>query len=229
MTQIRPIGTDAYGARVITELIRGAGTDTPSVGGRQPVQSNLGAVIVQLIDDIADTDYQQHDAKLLKLTAGVWVSTGQTVKVRKTGSGALTADMRLMARPVSNYGLCVDSSGISATGGGGCPCICVDFGNITVGSVECTSLRSVTLPQIAERQTNGQIILPASTYTMTYDAGLGYWFLDIGSYLISVYNNGTSATAATTMDGTLKFWKSTSSKTLLELCFTGTVPAYSGP
>lgn len=113
-------------------------------------------------------------------------------------------------------------------GGGACACTCITNGDLEYDGVTTTTQWSVTLAAIIERQTNGYITLPAGTYTLTWVPASSYWYLDIGSFLSATYNNGIDATADSTIDGDITFWKNTSSKTKLTLCFTGTVPAYSG-
>jgi hypothetical protein len=107
---------------------------------------------------------------------------------------------------------------------GNCPCLCIENGDIEVGSVETTSEWYVTLSAIKDPpQANGWITLPAGTYRMLH-VGSGVWTLDIGEFLIATYNDGDDATADTTMDGTLTFTMDDAGYTVLELCITGTVP-----
>lgn len=116
------------------------------------------------------------------------------------------------------------TSGGGGGGGGGCGCTCIDRGDITVDGVETTSLWSVYLSEIRDKQTYGDIILPAGYYELEYDEGGNYWFLNVGDLLIAQYSSGADATAAVTMDGTLTFYKSNGGRTKLILQITGTVP-----
>lgn len=120
----------------------------------------------------------------------------------------------------------LSSGGTGSGGSGGCTCTCIDNGDILVNGIETTSKWSVPFTVAQEfEQANGKIVLPAATYVVTWDAGLSKWILDIGANLISFYNDGTSATTATTMDGELTIeWTAVGTKPILKLCVTGTVP-----
>lgn len=120
------------------------------------------------------------------------------------------------------------SSGGGSSSSSGCPCTCISAGDIIVNGVETSSKWTVPMTEQAFSQTNGWIIFPAGSYTIVWDTGTSTWTLDIGSYLTSFYNNGTSATSATTMDGTLTMEWIIGSAPTLKLCVTGTVPPRSG-
>lgn len=115
-------------------------------------------------------------------------------------------------------------AGSSSGANGPCPCLCIGNGDIVVEGVETSSEFSVSLIAIIEFQANGWITLPAGNYIITWVEDDQHWILDIGDELIATYNSGADATGDTTMDGTLTFTKDDSGKTVLELCFTGTVP-----
>lgn len=105
--------TDRHTARKLRDIAAAAETGA-LVGVRPASRANTSksSVIVKLISEIEATDYSQHPAKLMKLVAGVWTETGQTVLVRKINGTAIAADgTRLVARPISNLGLCVDGIG----------------------------------------------------------------------------------------------------------------------
>lgn len=117
MPNIRPIATDDDGARILGAMIQGA-RDTES--GALPVtqHGNVGAVVVEIREDIDADDYDQHDAVLMKLDGADFVDTPQTVMVRNISRQGISASddspVRMIARPVSNLGLCIEAP---STGG----------------------------------------------------------------------------------------------------------------
>ena len=74
------------------------------------------------------------------------------------------------------------------------------------------------------KQEFGNIIFPAGSYALIYNSGSGTWVDDIGDVLTSVYLSGTSATSATTMDGTLTMGFDAYGVPYVTLCVDGTVP-----
>lgn len=119
----------------------------------------------------------------------------------------------------------VGGGGGSSSGGpGGCACECIDSGDIVVNGLETTSRWTVKMKTETFRGTFGDIIFPAGDYVVLYDAGLGKWVLDIGDVLTAVYLDGTSATSATTMDGTLEMQWDLYGEVSVTLCVDGTVP-----
>ena len=115
----------------------------------------------------------------------------------------------------------------TASSSNACGCFCIEEGDITVGSIVTTSQWYVVMPEVVFEQANGTITFPSGSYLLTYASVAGLWTLDIGAYLTSAYNDGHSATSATTMDGTLAMeWGASVSK--VNLCVDGTVPAHPG-
>ncbi len=137
---------------------------------------------------------------------------------------------------VHGYGFSIGSSTSTAdgtgTGGGavGCGCTCIPSGDIVHEGIETTSKWSATMPEVKFRQANGSVILPAGSYELIYDSGSGTWICDVGDSLIATYNSGSSATADSTLDGTLVMTAGSGSgaSTSLELCVTGEIPVESG-
>jgi hypothetical protein len=116
----------------------------------------------------------------------------------------------------------------STTGGGSCPCTCIEDGDIEVQGIITTSEWSVTMPEVRFSQVNGTIIFPAGSYTLTYSSISETWTLDIGDDLTAEYNSGGDATADTTMDGTLVMsWSGGVAE--INLCVDGTVPVDPDP
>ncbi len=116
-------------------------------------------------------------------------------------------------------------SGASSGGSGSCDCTCIETGDIYVNGVLTSSKWNVTFRKVQKRkQANGWIELPAGTYVVTWSTTRSLWFLDVGSYLVSFYSNGTSATSATTMDGEITMeWTALGARPKVKLCITGTV------
>lgn len=106
---------------------------------------------------------------------------------------------------------------------GGCSCTCIDEGNVEVQGIITTTVWRVTMPTVRFEQTHGTITLPAGTYIITYSSGTGTWTLDISDDLTATYNDGTDATADTTMDGTLVMsWGGGVAE--VNLCVDGVIP-----
>jgi len=114
----------------------------------------------------------------------------------------------------------------SSSGSAGCPCVCLDAGNLTVDGIETTSQWSVALSAQKFKQTYGIITLPAGSYIVVWDSGSSLWTLDVSASLTAAYLDGSDATADTTMDGTLTLeWAGVGSAPSLKLCVDGTIPA----
>jgi len=117
------------------------------------------------------------------------------------------------------------SGGSASEGNAPCPCECLETGDILVNGIATTSRWRVTLPIVTFEQANGGIRLAAGSYLVEWDAGLSLWVLDIGDSLTAFYNDGSDATADTTMDGEITLeWASLSDQPELKVCVTGTVP-----
>jgi hypothetical protein len=69
-------------------------------------------VVVEIISEIPEGDYDQHQAKLLAVQGGQWQDTGNTVPVRHVGEfrhvgeSAVPAETRVIAEPCGRLGLC---------------------------------------------------------------------------------------------------------------------------
>lgn len=129
---------------------------------------------------------------------------------------------------IHGYGFAIASSPAVAatTTSSGCPCNCIPSGDIIVNGVETTSVFTMKFNQEAFPQANGTIFFPAGTYSVVYNPTLGYWVVDIGDYLTATYTNGDDATAATTMDGTIRMEWDGYAKPTVKLCVDGTVPVH---
>lgn len=139
-----------------------------------------------------------------------------------TGLRALGAAANKLV-PVMGLG---GGSGSSSGSSGSCNCACIDTGDIYVNGVLTSSKFSVTFSKVQKRkQANGWIEFPAGTYIVTWSSSRGLWFVDVGSYLVAYYWDGTSATSATTMDAEITMeWSALGARPKVKLCITGTVP-----
>jgi hypothetical protein len=76
------------------------------------ISQNGGAVVVEIREDIAADDLDQHYVSLMRLNGGEFVDTLQTVPVRNVSRVGITASeefpVRVIAKHVSNLGLCID-------------------------------------------------------------------------------------------------------------------------
>lgn len=99
--------------------------------------------------------------------------------------------------------IAVGGGGSSSGGAGSCSCNCIDQGDAVVNRVVTSSRWSIKMQQEVFRGEFGDIILPAGGYTVVLNSEGTAWTLDIGDVLTAVYLDGSSATSATTMDGTL--------------------------
>jgi hypothetical protein len=94
--------------RLINDAESGTVVGTPAA---RPV-GLANAVVVEVRDAVAASEYGQFNAHLMRLNGGSWEDTGQIVLVRKITEVAIdgtdAAPVRMIARPVSNLGLCVE-------------------------------------------------------------------------------------------------------------------------
>jgi hypothetical protein len=119
--------------------------------------------------------------------------------------------------------IAVGGGGGSSGGAGSCPCDCIDEGDAIVNGMVTSSRWSIKMKQEIFRGEFGDIIFPGGGYTVVLNDDMTEWTLDIGDVLTAVYIDGSSATAETTMDGTLTMsWGPYGPK--VELCVDGTVP-----
>lgn len=112
--------------------------------------------------------------------------------------------------------------GAGGAGAGSCPCECIDEGDAVVNGIVTSSRWKMTMKKEVFRGEFGDIIFPAGDYTVTLNSEGTAWTLDIGDLLTAIYLDGTSATSATTMDGTLSMtWGAYGP--VVTLCVDGTV------
>jgi hypothetical protein len=111
---------------------------------------------------------------------------------------------------------------------GDCPCVCIENGDAVVNGITTTSRWSIAMKQETFKSGYGTIFFPAGSYAVILNNAGTIWELDIGDVLAAKYNDGTSATADTTMDGTLSMEWGTSGP-VVKLCVDGAVPAPAVP
>ena len=135
-------------------------------------------------------------------------------------------DVALFAELYPDKWFIMGSGGSSGGGNAACPCTCLETGDILVNGIATTSRWQVTLPIVKFEQANGDIRVPAGAYTVVWDEARTLWVFDVGDALVAYYNDGSSATADTTMDGEITLeWASLVTQPELKVCVTGTVPA----
>lgn len=222
MTQYT-LKTDRDGVRDLRELRRQLhnGEAETSEQFRSPGPDT----IVELLADVAADDYTEQDAYIVKLEGNAWVRQ-RLVKVRKVGTGAITATsgepFRAIASRIGNLGLCVV---VSSGGNGGCSTCCtsVRTGNLLhpdlpTGYDETTrdwsfaSACGDAIGAIEIPNTDGSLILvwaggiPVASYedtgnTFVADISTDCTILDIDGVDVT---GSTTFTATITMDFTLK-------------------------
>lgn len=116
------------------------------------------------------------------------------------------------------------ATGATAAGGGGeCPCVCIENGDAVVNGITTTSRWSIAMKQEKFKSGYGTIIFPAGSYSVVLNEAGDKWELDIGDALTAVYDDGSSATEDTTMDGMLTMeWGPYGP--VVKLCVDGSVP-----
>jgi hypothetical protein len=104
-----------------------------------------------------------------------------------------------------------------------CPCVCIENGDAVVNGITTTSVWTVAMKQEKFKSGYGTILFPAGTYDIVLNDAGDKWELDIGDVLTATYNDGSSATADTTMDGALTMeWGAYGP--VVKLCVDGLVP-----
>lgn len=175
------------------------------------------------------TGYSQAEARVIKYTPSDSLDMEEsttslgiiTVTNRNVNFSAATGDLLFVIRSGAEW-VPAPSGGGSTVSPNSC-CGCIDNGNIIVDGIETSSKMNVSLNDVYLYQSNGYIKLPAGVYELIYSSGSGTWTLDVGDFLVAFYNDGSSATSATTMDATLMFDNAAAGKSQLQLCITGTV------
>ena len=99
----RKISTDRDGARALRRLMRPDASPQRLQPAAIPKQSG---VTVEIISEIAEGDYSQHQAKLLTMQGGQLQETGNTVPVRHVGESVVPAETRVIVEPCGRLGLC---------------------------------------------------------------------------------------------------------------------------
>ena len=117
-----------------------------------------------------------------------------------------------------------DGSGDTTSSSSGCPCVCIDTGDIVVNGIVTTSQWSITMANEPFKGAFGTIVFPAGVYVVVWDTEAEKWTLDIGDTLTATYNDGSDATADTTMDGTLNMEFDSYGMPVVTVCVDGAVP-----
>jgi hypothetical protein len=110
-----------------------------------------------------------------------------------------------------------------SSGTGSCPCTCIADGSAIVNGMETASTWSIEMNAETFEGEFGDILFPAGTYDISLNTAGTAWTQDIGNLLTATYLDGSSATADTTMDGTLTMtWGAYGP--VVTLCVDGAVP-----
>ena len=236
---MNPLGGFTYDdARKIYERVLGQSFKQHSTQQPRLQAANEDSYYVLLLTDLSaatnpTTGYSQATARVLTYDysngvsldmyeAGTSAPYVMTVTNRNTNFSAAAGDLLFIIRSGAEWVPAPSGGGGSTVSPNSC-CGCIDNGNIIVDSIETSSKMNVSLNDVYLYQSNGYIKLPAGVYELIYSSGSGTWTLDVGDFLVAFYNDGSSATSATTMDATLTFDNSTAGKSQLQLCITGTV------
>jgi hypothetical protein len=103
MTDLKPILSDADGARAISRMIDAAGgraigvTESGSAVGSH-------ALVVQLVTAIAAGSTTAVKADIMDYQGGVWSKTGQQIDVSSLTGLAVSTSGRRIARKISRFG-----------------------------------------------------------------------------------------------------------------------------
>lgn len=141
---------------------------------------------------------------------------------RSTSFSAKTGDYIWVKRAGSEY-IPLHSGGGQNSPSDSCGCDCEPAGDLTVNGIETTQLMCVKFPELTFEQTYGIITLPAGTYCLVWSYASQTWVLDIGDDLTATYLDGSDATAATLMDGTITLTFPATGIPTLSICVTGDV------
>jgi hypothetical protein len=183
------------------------------------------AEAVVLRYELNSADGQSINAETLDMVVtDTSVDFNKITVTNRTGSALSSGDLIFVIKWRSEYVPVSLSSG-SGGGEGNCPCECLEEGTITLDGDDTVSQWRVQMPTVRQDETNGDVIFPAGTYTLTWNATEEYWEKDIGDDLTAEYNDGSDATSASTLSGSLIFRKNDSSYTTLKLTITATIPA----
>lgn len=237
---MNPLGGYQYDiAKKIYERVLGQSSSQKSVDVSRQQTVHNDSYYVLLIEDLAAatnelTGYSQASARILRYDAtfnpssldmeeaGTSPYSIVTVTNRNVNFSAAAGDLLFIIRSGAEWVPAPSGGGGSTVSPNSC-CGCIDNGNIIVDSIETSSKMNVSLNDVYLYQSNGYIKLPAGVYELIYSSGSGTWTLDVGDFLVAFYNDGSSATSATTMDATLTFDNAVGGKSQLQLCITGTV------
>jgi len=176
------------------------------------VGCSLTDATVAMIDDGSVTDAPVF-GDVCGPTIDRWAVTSAGAGLRATGE-LNNRTITVSSEPAGSGGSSSDS----------CPCACIDDGDAVVNGIVTSSQWSIAMKTEIFRGEYGDIIFPAGGYTVVLNEDSTEWTLDIGDVLTAVYLDGSSATADTTMDGTLTMtWGAYGP--VVTLCVEGSVPA----
>jgi len=97
------ISTDKQTARDLRRLVASADAGGSSSSAVSTITS---PVIAKVVSAISAGDHTQKTARLMTISGGAIVATGQTVRIRNVGSGAVAADTVVLTEPCGKLGQC---------------------------------------------------------------------------------------------------------------------------
>lgn len=100
---VKLISTDKDTARDLRRLLTAAESGGPSSSAVSTITS---PVIAKVVSAISAGDHTQKTARLMTISGGAIVATGQTVQIRNVGSGAVAANTVVLTEPCGKLGQC---------------------------------------------------------------------------------------------------------------------------
>lgn len=100
---VKLISTDKDTARDLRRLITASDAGGPSSSSVSTITS---PVIAKVVSAISAGDHTQKTARLMTISGGAIVATGQTVQIRNVGSGAVAANTVVLTEPCGKLGQC---------------------------------------------------------------------------------------------------------------------------
>jgi hypothetical protein len=198
-----------------------AGSGIYVVNGASPIADNTEGTAIHY----QDTQYvlvKSSETASVGITIGA--VSGEWTAGRAAGNGGqfCATDQKNAANIIP---VVSKATGAEAEAGisGECPCVCIESGDAIVNGITTTSRWSIAMKQETFKSGYGTIIFPAGTYAVVLNEAGTKWELDIGDVLTANYDDGSTATEDTTMDGTLSMeWGAYGPA--VKLCIEGSVP-----
>ena len=207
----------AFGIARITTLSATSPLGQPVLSVNKPDGSDSLYVVVigtSLINNAVGTAVRLLDE--VGPVSGSW-------KAGPDGAGLIVLSGKGKSGTRAVIGNAATTTAAGGGGAGGCPCTCIADGSAIVNGMETASTWSIAMNAETFEGEFGDILFPAGTYDISLNTAGTAWTQDIGNILTATYLDGSSATADTTMDGTLTMtWGAYGP--VVTLCVDGAVP-----